>query len=157
MDISQVIKEGRKKQGLTQQDLADKIYVARQTISKWELGKSIPDQVSLKLLYKELDIEPEIQKSITEKLFGQQQFLLLALIHIFSPLVLLIRYCFFKLNQVEDTRLALLMRCILTFLMALYLKSLKDLLFYIACAALFVAYFSYRLYHLGLEKESKDE
>ena len=33
----------RKKQNLSQEQLAEKIGVARQTISKWELGESAPD------------------------------------------------------------------------------------------------------------------
>lgn len=40
MDIAKVIKEARIKKGLTQQELADSVYVTRQTISKWELGVS---------------------------------------------------------------------------------------------------------------------
>lgn len=41
MDIAKVIKEARIKKGLTQQELADSVYVTRQTISKWELGDSL--------------------------------------------------------------------------------------------------------------------
>ncbi|WOF48105.1 helix-turn-helix domain-containing protein [Streptococcus parauberis] len=137
---------------MTQQALADKIYVTRQTISKWELGKSIPDQVSLNLLYKELHIETETQKTITQSLFGKD-----ALVLLLSPAVLLLRYGLFNLNQVKDKRLTLLIKCLLTLLLVLYLKSLKDSVFYIACAALFVSYLSYRLYQLSLEKEHKDE
>lgn len=40
MDIAKVIKEARIKKGMTQQELADSVYVTRQTISKWELGVS---------------------------------------------------------------------------------------------------------------------
>lgn len=40
MEISKVIKEARIKKGMTQQQLADSVYVTRQTISKWELGVS---------------------------------------------------------------------------------------------------------------------
>ncbi|EMG24547.1 hypothetical protein [Streptococcus parauberis] len=126
--------------------------MTRQTISKWELGKSIPDQVSLNLLYKELHIETETQKTITQSLFGKD-----ALVLLLSPAVLLLRYGLFNLNQVKDKRLTLLIKCLLTLLLVLYLKSLKDSVFYIACAALFVSYLSYRLYQLSLEKEHKDE
>lgn len=51
MDIAKVIKEARIKKGMTQQELADSVYVTRQTISKWELGKSVPDEALLNLLY----------------------------------------------------------------------------------------------------------
>ena len=37
MEISKIIKEARIKKGMTQQQLADSVYVTRQTISKWEL------------------------------------------------------------------------------------------------------------------------
>ena len=57
MDIAKVIKEARIKKGLTQQELADSVYVTRQTISKWELGKSVPDEASLNLLYQCLEID----------------------------------------------------------------------------------------------------
>lgn len=131
--------------------------MTRQTISKWELGKSIPDQVSLNLLYKELHIETETQKTITQSLFGKEQAVRLALVLLLSPAVLLLRYGLFNLNQVKDKRLTLLIKCLLTLLLVLYLKSLKDSVFYIACAALFVSYLRYRLYQLSLEKEHKDE
>ncbi|EMF48770.1 hypothetical protein [Streptococcus parauberis] len=126
--------------------------MTRQTISKWELSKSIPDQVSLNLLYKELHIETETQKTITQSLFGKD-----ALVLLLSLAVLLLRYGLFNLNQVKDKRLTLLIKYLLTLLLVLYLKSLKDSVFYIACAALFVSYLSYRLYQLSLEKEHKDE
>lgn len=51
MEISDLIKSARIEKGLTQQQLADVVFVTRQTISKWELGKSVPDQASLILLY----------------------------------------------------------------------------------------------------------
>ncbi|MDN8759577.1 helix-turn-helix transcriptional regulator, partial [Staphylococcus aureus] len=44
----------RNELNLTQQDLAEKVFVTRQTISKWELRKSTPDLISLKLLEKAL-------------------------------------------------------------------------------------------------------
>ena len=39
MEISDLIKSARIEKGLTQQQLADVVFVTRQTISKWELGK----------------------------------------------------------------------------------------------------------------------
>lgn len=41
--LNENIKVLRKSKGLSQQDLADKLNVVRQTISKWEQGLSVPD------------------------------------------------------------------------------------------------------------------
>lgn len=50
MNISNQIRNHRKKNDLSQEDLAEKIYVSRQTISNWETGKSYPDVHNLLLL-----------------------------------------------------------------------------------------------------------
>ena len=41
--ISQNIQAARKALGLTQEDLANRLSVARQTVAKWESGESLPD------------------------------------------------------------------------------------------------------------------
>lgn len=40
--ISKKIIEKRKQRGMTQNELADALYVSRQAVSKWEMGKSLP-------------------------------------------------------------------------------------------------------------------
>lgn len=50
MTIGEIIKIKRKHLNLTQDELADKIHVSRQTISSWENSKSLPDVTSLILL-----------------------------------------------------------------------------------------------------------
>ena len=50
MEISTQIKKYRNTMKLSQEGLAEKIYVTRQTISNWENGKSYPDIHSLLLL-----------------------------------------------------------------------------------------------------------
>lgn len=50
MEIGAQIKKNREAQGLSQEALAEKIFVTRQTISNWETGKSYPDVHSLMLL-----------------------------------------------------------------------------------------------------------
>jgi len=50
MNISNQIKNYRKQKNLSQEELAEKIYVSRQTISNWETGKSYPDVHNLILL-----------------------------------------------------------------------------------------------------------
>lgn len=51
-----VIAESRKKQGLTQRQLAEKLHVSDRTISKWERGAGYPDISMLTPLASELDI-----------------------------------------------------------------------------------------------------
>lgn len=43
MDFSKKLKEIRKNEGLSQDQLAEKIGVSRQAITKWETGKGLPD------------------------------------------------------------------------------------------------------------------
>ena len=43
MDLGKKVASLRKKNNLTQESLAEKIGVTRQTISKWELGETSPD------------------------------------------------------------------------------------------------------------------
>ena len=50
MELGQRIKDCRTEKGMTQEELADRIYVSRQTISSWENDKSYPDIQSLLLL-----------------------------------------------------------------------------------------------------------
>ena len=47
MDISNQIKTRREAMGLSQEQLAEKLYVSRQTISNWERDKTYPDVQSL--------------------------------------------------------------------------------------------------------------
>lgn len=43
MNFSEKLKEIRKKEGISQEQLAEKIGVSRQAITKWETGKGLPD------------------------------------------------------------------------------------------------------------------
>lgn len=43
MTLGEKIQQLRKKQGWTQEELAERITVSRQALSKWEMGASIPD------------------------------------------------------------------------------------------------------------------
>lgn len=47
MEIEKKLKEARTNAELTQEQVAEKIMVSRQTISNWENGKSLPDIVSI--------------------------------------------------------------------------------------------------------------
>ncbi|SHK26599.1 DNA-binding transcriptional regulator, XRE-family HTH domain [Clostridium cavendishii DSM 21758] len=60
MDISKQIKKYRLDSKLSQEDLAEKIFVTRQTISNWENGKNYPDINSLVLLSNLFDVSLDI-------------------------------------------------------------------------------------------------
>lgn len=48
MKFGEAIKQKREKLGLTQQDLAEKLFVSRQTVCRWENGSRCPDLVMAK-------------------------------------------------------------------------------------------------------------
>lgn len=50
MSFSEKLYELRKKEGLSQEELAEKVNVSRQTISKWEMGQSSPEMEKLIVL-----------------------------------------------------------------------------------------------------------
>ena len=50
MNTKEVIYELRTKNGMSQDELADKIFVTRQAVSRWENGETVPNTDTLKLL-----------------------------------------------------------------------------------------------------------
>lgn len=54
--VSRFIKELRKKEGLTQKDLASKYNVTYQAVSKWETAKNIPDIAILKQMCEDYNL-----------------------------------------------------------------------------------------------------
>ncbi len=79
--LKENIKNLRKSKGLSQEELAVKLHVVRQTVSKWENGLSVPDAAELISLAEELDTpvgvllgetvpehEPDDMTALSEKL-----------------------------------------------------------------------------------------
>ena len=58
--LKENIKNLRKSKGLSQEELAVKLHVVRQTVSKWENGLSVPDAAALISLAAELDTSVEV-------------------------------------------------------------------------------------------------
>lgn len=56
METKNVIFELRTQKGLSQEELAAKIFVTRQAVSRWETGETIPNTDTLKLLSKLFDV-----------------------------------------------------------------------------------------------------
>lgn len=145
MDISNQLKAKRKELNLTQQQVADKVFVTRQTISKWELGKSQPDLVSLKLLDNALNLSEleEKEKKQSKGVFTMNQKLSLKdLIFtlVFGVLFLPIRFLYTLNQQYKTSKLSkFVIKPILTLLFLLYVGSLKlqPLIFVIVTTLLF--------------------
>ena len=54
--LQENIKTFRKERGLTQEELAIRVNVVRQTVSKWEKGQSVPDADLLQRIAEVLDV-----------------------------------------------------------------------------------------------------
>ena len=53
------LKELRRKKGLSQQELADKIYVSRSAICKWEMGNGVPSEINIEALCTFFEVDEE--------------------------------------------------------------------------------------------------
>ena len=56
METKDILLELRTKKGLSQDELAEKIFVTRQAVSRWENGETTPNIETLKLLSKLFDV-----------------------------------------------------------------------------------------------------
>ena len=56
MEVGKAIQNARRKAGMTQEQLAAKVYVTRQAVSRWETGESEPSIDMRKLLASVLDV-----------------------------------------------------------------------------------------------------
>ena len=56
METKDILKKLREDNNLTQDQMADKLMVTRQAVSRWELGETQPNTETLKILSKEFNI-----------------------------------------------------------------------------------------------------
>lgn len=56
METKDIILELRTQNGMSQDELAEKVYVTRQAVSRWENGDTTPNTETLKLLSKLFDV-----------------------------------------------------------------------------------------------------
>lgn len=79
MKLGENILKLRKKQGISQEQLGEKVDVTRQTISNWELGETSPNPEQLKLLSKVLMVsidellDNEIKSILEEKVSNTEK------------------------------------------------------------------------------------
>ena len=95
--IGKFIKKIRIDNGLTQKDLADKLDVTYQAVSKWENGKNIPDIMILKQISKEfnVNIDDLLEGRHTKKKFNYK--ILFIVIGVFISFWII--YCLFFHND----------------------------------------------------------
>lgn len=56
METKEVISKLRTEKGLSQEELAQKVFVTRQAVSRWETGETVPNTETLKLLSRLFDV-----------------------------------------------------------------------------------------------------
>ena len=59
MEFKDVLKQARKEKNISQQELADAIFVSRSAIAKWENGLGLPNEDSLELLMEYFNVDRE--------------------------------------------------------------------------------------------------
>jgi transcriptional regulator with XRE-family HTH domain len=95
--IGKFIKQIRKENNLTQKDLADKLGVTYQAVSKWENGKNIPDIAILNLISNEFNINiDDILKGETTKKNNHKKLIVIGLIIL---LIIIFIVSFILLNK----------------------------------------------------------
>ena len=69
MEFNNKLYELRKQKGFSQEELANRLNVSRQTVSKWEVGESSPDMEKLVAISELFDISLDelVLNKITEK------------------------------------------------------------------------------------------
>ncbi len=71
MDTGEILKNLREKHKLTQEELAKRLLVTRQAVSRWETGETQPNTETLKLLSREYDVSINTLLGSPRQLFCQ--------------------------------------------------------------------------------------
>ena len=75
MEFNNKLYELRKKRGYSQEELANRLNVSRQTVSKWEVGESTPDMeklVAISDLF-EVSLDELVKDKVPEQAAPQEQ------------------------------------------------------------------------------------
>ena len=56
METNEILKQLRENKGWMQEELAERVLVTRQAVSRWETGETQPNTETLKLLSREFDV-----------------------------------------------------------------------------------------------------
>lgn len=110
MNLSDRIYELRKKKGISQEELADKIGVSRQAISKWESEQSTPDMDKIIFMSEFFDVSTdyllkglESPSQMSEK---SRKYFLLSFVFIFGAITGIIT---FSMNRFRNDEIFMMM------------------------------------------------
>jgi len=71
MDLQQVILDIRKDAGLTQEEFAEKLFVTRQAVSRWENGETTPTINTLKMISELFNADAGVLLGVADVSFCQ--------------------------------------------------------------------------------------
>ena len=136
---------------MTQQELADKVFVTRQTISKWELGKVNLIMFHWNYYLKRWILKKNPKKTLKTNLISRKNILLIIIAVLFSPSILIIRLLVLKIGKIENKKLVILINTFLFIIIGIYMKSLKDNIYFGFLGIIAIYYSLYSFYKLSLE------
>ena len=104
MTIADKIKKLRKDNNMTQEDLAEKLNVSRQTISKWETNVVIPDADNIVSICKLFNITTdELLDYKVESIQKKKQFIIDMSVLLFGIIGFIIFAILLMTNQIDET------------------------------------------------------
>ena len=71
MEVFEILKQLREKNNLTQEEMAVRVNITRQAVSRWETGETQPNPQMLKVLSREFDVSINTLLGSPRKLFCQ--------------------------------------------------------------------------------------
>lgn len=104
MTIAEKIKKLRKDNNMTQEDLAEKLNVSRQTISKWETNIVIPDADNIVSICKLFNITTdELLDYKVESVQKKRQFIIDMGVLLFGIIGFIVFAILLMTNQIDET------------------------------------------------------
>ena len=104
MTIAEKIKQLRKDNSMTQEDLAEKLNVSRQTISKWETSVTIPDADNIVAISKLFNITTdELLDYWVETVQKKKQFIMDMAVLLFGIIGFIVFAILLMTNQIDET------------------------------------------------------
>ena len=71
METKDILRTLRDKKGVSQEELAQRVFVTRQAVSRWETGETVPGTETLKLLSRYFDVSINTLLGSPRQLFCQ--------------------------------------------------------------------------------------